>query len=294
MKNKQLIISILACGFCWVGSVLVCQAIEKPVVAIKEAKIADSVSVSTKKHLNLEKLLAEMEASFLATRKFDVVTRNKSSMEAIREEQRFAESDLTAGDAADSGALQNADFLVIPEVHRFAFYTKTHKVPNLQNKYFRRDHGTLEMNAQIVDTKTGQIKATFSLKDSFSTTEKMVNKSGGIPNKKHFTTLAKGVSAQMADQFIALVFPVEIISLKGSKVYLNRGQDGGFKKGDILNVYYKGEELIDPQTGENLGSAEEYIGEIKISRVNPKFTVATILQDKLEGEMSVGCVVRKP
>ncbi|MFT5702138.1 MAG: hypothetical protein ACI8ZB_005048 [Desulforhopalus sp.] len=294
MKDKQLIVSFLACCVVWVGSALMCQAAEKPVVAIKEAKVADSVSKATRRHLNLEKLLAEMEASFLATRKFDVVTRNKSSMEAIREEQQFAESDLAAGDAAESGALQNADYLVIPEVHRFAFYRKTHKVPNLQNKYFKRDHGTLEMNAQIVDTKTGQIKATFSLKKSFSTPEEMVNESGGVPNKKNFTDLAKGVSAQMADQFIALVFPVEIINLKGDKVYLNRGQDGGFSKGDVLNVYLKGEELIDPQTGENLGSAEEYIGKIKISRVNPKFTIATILQDKLEGEMSVGCVVRKP
>lgn len=294
MKNRQCITTILTSCFILLGVAFVCQAVEKPAVAIKEAKIADSVSQSTRKYLNLEKLLAEMEASFLATRKFDVVSRNKSSMEAIREEQRFSESDLTAGDAAPSGELQNADFLIIPEVHRFAFYRKTHKVPNLQNKYFKRDHGTLEMNAQIVDTKTGQIKATFSLKDSFSTPEEMVNESGGVPNRKNFTKLAKGVSAQMADQFIAVVFPVEIISLKGSKVYLNRGQDGGFTKGDLLNVYSKGEVLIDPQTGENLGSAEEYIGQIKISRVNPKFTIATILQDKLEGEMSVGCIIRKP
>lgn len=267
---------------------------EKPTVAIKHAKVAEGVSKSTEKYLNLDKLLAEMEASFLATRKFNVVTRNKSSMEAIREEQQFAESDLSAGDAAESGGLKNADFLILPEVHRFAFYSKIHKVPNLQNKYFRRDYGTLEINAQIVDTKTGQIMTTFSLKDSFSTKERMVNKSGGVPNKKYFTSLAKGTSAQMADQFLALVFPVEIISVKGSKVYLNRGQDGGFKKGDVLNVYMKGEELIDPQTGENLGSAEEYIGKIKISRVNPKFTIATIMKDKMEDEIIVGCIVRKP
>jgi hypothetical protein len=282
---------------CWVllwVQVFVCQAVEKPVVAIKEAKVAESVSEGTRANLNLEKLLAEMEASFLATRKFDVVTRKKSTLQAIRDEQNFAESDVAAGDAAESGALQNADYLIIPEIHRFAFYAKTHKVPHLQNKYFRTDHGTLEINAQVVDTKTGQIKTTFYLKDSFSTAEKMVDGGGGVPGQKHFADLCKGVSAQMADQFIDLVFPVEILNVKGNSVYLNRGQDGGFKEGDILNVYSPGEALIDPRTGENLGSAEEYIGQIKISRVNPKFTIATILQDKLKGEMNVGCVVRKP
>lgn len=270
------------------------HATEKPIVGIKEAKISDAVSSSVKPYLNLGKLLAEMEASFLATRKFGVVSRDKEAMGAVREEQKFAGSDLSENTGAQEGKMKNADYLILPEVHRFAFYTKTHKVPNLTSKYFRTDHGTLELNAQVIDTETGQITTTFFLKDSFSTKEIMVNKKGGVPNRKHFTDLAKGISAQMADQFLDLVFPVEIISLKGTKVYLNRGKDGGFKVGDMLKVFYKGEELIDPHTGEQLGSAEEYIGMIKVARVNPKFTIATVVQDKMEGDISVGCIVRKP
>jgi hypothetical protein len=179
-------------------------------------------------------------------------------------------------------------------VHQFSFYSTTHKVPNLQSKYLRTDHGSLEINAQVVDTVSGEIKATFALKDGFSTKERMVNKSGGVPAIEYFSRMAKDVSAQMADQFLALVYPVEIISLKGETVYLNRGQDGGLKVGDVLEIYHKGEALIDPHTGEQLGSAEEYVGTVKISKINPKFTIAKIMQDKLEGEVSVGCIVRKP
>ncbi|WP_084456993.1 CsgG/HfaB family protein [Desulfogranum mediterraneum] len=268
-------------------------AAEKPTIAIKPAKISSNVSSSVKRYLNREKLLAEMEASFLAARKFQVVSRDQDALQAIREEQQFAQSALTAGDAARSGALKNADYLILPEVYRFAFYAKTTKVPNLQKKYFRRDYGTLEINAQIVDTATGQIAATFYLKDSFSTGETMVNRSGGVPNTKHFSDLCKAVSAQMVDQFLALVFPVEIIKVQPGKVYLNRGRDGGYHPGDILQVYEKGELLVDPHTGEQLGSAEEFVGKIKVSKVKPKFTIATILEDKLEGEISVGCIVRK-
>lgn len=267
---------------------------EKPIIALKAIKVANSIPESKRKNLNLDKLLAEMEASFVATRKFNVVTRGQDSLSAIREEQRFAESDLSAGNAAESGQLSNADYLILPEVHQFSFATTTNKVPNLQSKFFRKDHGVLELNAQIVDTKTGQIMTTFSLKDSFSTGETMVNQSGGVPDKSHFSTLAKNVSAQMADQFIALVFPVEIISVKADQVYLNRGQDGGFKKGDLLNIYTKGEILTDPHTGEQLGTAEEFIGKIKISRVNPKFTIANIVKDSLQGEVAIGCIIRKP
>lgn len=293
MSSRRFLVGCMV----WLLSVTVigpeCLAAEKPTVAIKHAKVSESVSNSVKKYLDLEKLLTEMEASFLATRKFNVVTRKKDSLQAIREEQQFAESELTAGDAAQSGQLKNADFLILPEVYRFVFYAKTNKVPNLQNKYFRRDHGTLEINAQVVDTITGQVTTTFYLKDSFSTKERMVNKSGGVPSKKYFSDLAKGVSAQMADQLLSLVYPVEIINMKGGKIYLNRGQDGGYKKGDILSVYEKGEELIDPHTGEQLGSAEEFVGKIKVTKVKPKFTIASIVKDTLEGEITVGCLVRK-
>jgi len=291
---KQKIFQFLISIFMLLNFTIVCFAAEKPTVAFKQPLIADSVSEVSRKHLNTDKLLAEMESSFLATRKFNVVTRSKGSLAAIREEQQFADTDLSAGNAAESGQISNADYLIIPEIHQFSFYTTTNKVPNLQNKYFRKDHGVLELNVQILDTITGQITATFTLKDSFSTGESMVSGSGGVPDKNRFSNLAKKVSAQMADQFIALVFPVEIINIKEDQVFLNRGQDGGLKRGDILNVYTKGEVLVDPHTGEQLGTAEEFIGKIKISRVNPKFTIATFVNDNSKGKITVGCVVRKP
>jgi len=294
MKFKRSILLMVVLFISTIISAKIGHAAEMPVVAIKAAKISKSVSPSAAKNLNTRKLLKEMEASFLATRKFSVVTRTKDSLEDIRKEQKFGESDLSAGDAAEAGQFKSADYLILPEIHHFSFYAKTHKVPHLQSKYFRTDHGSMEVNVQVVDTVTGEIKSTFALKDSFSTKERMVNKSGGIPNKKYFSKMAKNVSAQMADQFLELVFPVEVISVKGEKVYLNRGKDGGLKTGDVLDIYLKGEALIDPHTGEQLGSAEEFVGKVKVTKVNPKFTIATILQDKLEGEISVGCIVRKP
>jgi len=269
-------------------------AMEKPRVAVLQPTVSDKISSSIRKYLNLEKLQAEMERSFLATRKFDVVTRNQNSLKVIRDEQKFAESDLAAGDAAESGTLQNADYLINSKVHIFSFYSVTPKVPNLQSKYFRTDHGILEINAQVLDTKTGKVTTTFNLKSSFSTEPRMVNSEGGIPSSEQFAKLAKKASGQMADQFLDLVFPVMVIKVSNNKVYLNRGKDGGFKKGMLLNVYSPGESLIDPYTNEELGSAEEYVGQIKVGRINPKLTTATIVPEKSEGDVTVGCIVRKP
>ncbi len=61
---------------------------------------------------------------------------------------------------------------------------------------------------------------------------------------------------------------------------MNRGKDGGLKKGQILEVYSAGEILIDPDTGQSLGSSEEYVGKVKVVRINPKFTIAVIVSEE--------------
>lgn len=270
-------------------------ASDKPRVAIKMPKVGEGVSKYSNRYLNLSTILAEMERSLQQTRKFEVLSRQGAVLDDIREEQQFAASDLAKGNAAESGAIENANYLVLPMVQDFKFYRSSKPVPNLDSKWFRTDSGMLEIQAQIIDTTTGGIKSTFYLKSSFATGKQVVNSKGGAPSSKHFTKMAKKVSAQMADQLVDSVFPMKVLSVKGSQVWINRGQDGGLKKGEVLNVYRPGEQLIDPDTGEDLGSAEEMIGTIKVVRINPKFTITEMEVGK-EGSTLVekGDIVRKP
>ena len=152
----------------------------------------------------------------------------------------------------------------------------------------------LEVNAQAVDTTSGAIKATFYLKSSFATKDAVVNTKGGSPSSVHFVKMAKKVSAQMADQLVDTVFPMRVLNRKANQVWINRGKDGGLKVGDILNVYRPGEELIDPDTKERLGSAEKLVGKIKVARVNPKFTIAEIQSKDTQEPIEKGDIVRKP
>lgn len=263
---------------------------EKPVIAIKKAKVGEGVSKYGRKYLNLGTIWDEMEAAIQKNRKFTLVSRKKDVLEDIREEQKFAKSDLTAGNAAAEGQIKNANFLILPTVQDFKFYRSSKPVPNLENKYIRIDSGMLEVNAQIIDTSTGGIKTTFYLKSSFATRKKVVNSKGGVPNSVHFTRMAKKIAAQMTDQLVDAVFPMRILNVQGKKVWINRGKDGGLKKGDTLLVFRPGVELIDPDTGENLGSAETQVGKIKVTRINPKYTVAEIIKDS---EVEKGDIVRQ-
>ncbi len=269
----------------------------QPAVAIKDPMIGSGVSAHYKKSLDINQIRAEMEASFRATRKFRVLSRDKATLGAILDEQNFAHSDLAKGDAAASGELNNANYLIIPTVIDFKFYRSNKPLPNFDDKYKRTDSGLLLISAQMLDTSTGQIVTTFSLKATFATKAKVVNGAGGRPSSVYFTKMAKSVSASLASQFVAQVYPMKVVKRIGNgQVIINRGQDGGLKKGDKLAVFSAGEELIDPDTGESLGSSEEYIGEVTVTRINPKITFAKITKesDAVNAPMTRGSILRRP
>lgn len=57
-------------------------------------------------------------------------------------------------------------------------------------------------------------------------------------------------------------------------VYINAGSKTGILIGDVFNVFSKGEELIDPDTGMNLGSEKTLVGKVQVSKVQEKFSIA--------------------
>ena len=275
-----------------VGTNASAAAPQKPRIAVMEPMVGEGVSKWSKNYLEVQTLWDEMEASVQKSRKFEVLSRKQAVLESIAKEQAAAKSKAFAGDAAPEGQLKNANFQVIPVVQDFKFYRSSTPVPNLESKYWRQDSGMLEIQAQVVDVATGAIKSTFYMKSSFGTKKQVVNTKGGAPNSVHFTKMAKDVSGQMADQLVDLVFPMLVLNVQGDQLWINRGQDGGLKKGDKLKVFRPGEDLVDPYTGEKLGSAESEIGTAEVARVNPKFTILT--GNGLSEPAQMGDIVRKP
>lgn len=295
----KLLASVGSVGF--VAALLFSQPVlaqsEQPAVAVKEPKVGEKVSKYAVRHLNIERLWAELEASFRATRKLRVLSRDKEVLADIREEQEFAQSDLAKGDAAATGDLSNASYLILPKVQDFKFYRSAKALPNFDSKYRRQDSGLLQLTAQMVNTTSGQVESTFDLSSRFATKSQIVNTKAGSPSTTHFTKMAKDVAAQLADQFVAAVFPMKVVQrTRRGQIVINRGKDGGLKLGEVFEVFYAGEELIDPDTGQSLGSGEEYVGKIEVVRINPKVTYAKIVSelDPQGAPIGVGDIVRPP
>ncbi|NIN70704.1 MAG: hypothetical protein GTO46_01970 [Gemmatimonadetes bacterium] len=70
-----------------------------------------------------------------------------------------------------------------------------------------------------------------------------------------------------------------VVTVRDGQVYINAGAESGIQVGDVLEVFREGEELIDPETGLNLGQIEEKLGRLEITSVEERFSIARPLSD---------------
>ena len=66
-----------------------------------------------------------------------------------------------------------------------------------------------------------------------------------------------------------------VVKVERGRIWLNRGQDA-MAVGDALEVFSKGEELIDPETGISLGSEYSMTGRARVTEVREKFSIAEL------------------
>jgi len=75
---------------------------------------------------------------------------------------------------------------------------------------------------------------------------------------------------------IALVQP-------GGVVVINGGKDRDVKRGSVYGVFAAGEAIIDPDTGDRIGTQPGPLcGHIRVTRVHPRYSVAQLVQGKCD------------
>ena len=103
---------------------------------------------------------------------------------------------------------------------------------------------------------------------------------GGFMSSYSKTPVGQAVIAGINQAVFELIKQVgskpaegSIVKADATQIYTNLGQDS-VGIGDRLQVLKKGEELIDPETGISLGGSTTVIGEIEVTQVQEKFSIA--------------------
>jgi curli biogenesis system outer membrane secretion channel CsgG len=69
---------------------------------------------------------------------------------------------------------------------------------------------------------------------------------------------------------------MRIIRVDGNRAYINVGSAAGIKVGDTFKIFSKGEDLIDPATGMNLGAIETETGSGVVVEVQDRFAIIEV------------------
>ena len=147
------------------------------------------------------------------------------------------------------------------------------------------------MSFRLIDAETSELLFTKQIETYISESNRVFGGgigAGGVGAVGIFTRYLKtplgqaiiaGINKgvyELVKQIGSLPASGRVIKAEGDKLWVNIGKDV-VSPGDVLRVKSKGEELIDPDTGISLGSADTEIGTVRVSQAEEKFSVAEVV-----------------
>lgn len=285
-KNVSMIFSALLLGLSAGG-----WCAGKKIVCVMDLEDKSSHSHSWQ---NVGTGIAEMMVTALAdTKKYTLIEREK--LEKVLDEQKLGASGaVTAQTAAKIGRLLGAQYIITGSVTEFGVKDSKIGVGGLEKVLpfgggakVSKNTARVAIDVRAIDTTSAQIVAAAKGEGSKSSAEFKGDLSIAPSfdfGKEGFDETIIGKAARKAVDDVAAELSkkfdeagggaVKIIKITGKQIYINSGGADGEKEGHVYGIYRMGEEMIDPDTGESLGSEETKIGTAKVVKVTPKYSVA--------------------
>jgi curli biogenesis system outer membrane secretion channel CsgG len=220
---------------------------------------------------------------------FSVVEREKLDM--VLKEQGLAQTGaVDPQSAAKVGKLLGVRYVVTGGIDKFAINTTRGGIGGIGGS---RTVADATINLRFIDTTTAERVISIS-------EEGQVSKGGGFIRGASLSrdaewgiaseaieatskkVVEKLVQAQNLDKVSAAAgatggVDMRIIKVEGKTAYINIGSSSGVKVGDTFKIFSMGEALIDPATGMNLGSTEKETGSGRVTEVQERFSIMTIV-----------------
>jgi len=287
-------------GFTLLSAVLLASAQDKATLGVSSIKPTPSLAASVKpaNKLELGRITESLDSQLIdrinATRKFDVVGRSDLN-DVLKEQDLGASGNVDAKTAAQAGKLTGAKYLLVATIDDFQDYVETATFEGTGNTATKRVF-RLSIVAKVYDSTTGKLLESANFQtgnNDFKQIQQERNYSvkNGELSDEMMVALSRSLAEQIANHLTDIIFPAKVLIKRDNQITINRGEGGGVVVGDIFNVYALGEELIDPDTKESLGREEVKVGQVKISQVNPKTSIADVISDT---GIDKGAVLRRP
>lgn len=219
---------------------------------------------------NTKAFIDMLTTAIAKTRKFELVERDR--MADILKEQALGESEVIEEESAQKlGTMKGVDYIILGAITEYGIQSK-----GLGGKGFgiASSKAVMAVDIRIIDAATGAIAIAETVSENKRASGGLAVKGfeAGEKNEKVLSDVMRECANSIANLVVSTIYPVKIVSVgKTGTIMVNYGK-GFLGKGDVLDVFSQGEEIVDPDTGEVLGSEEEKVGRIKITDVQAKFS----------------------
>jgi curli biogenesis system outer membrane secretion channel CsgG len=217
----------------------------------------------------------------------------RQTIDAVLAEQNFAASDRTSAvGGAQKGDIKRAQILIQGVVTEYDVGAESGgQQVNIAGFGFGGKKAKAHMACfiRVIDSTTSEVIDSQRVEGKASQGGTDFTYAGGdinyAQNNQTRTPINKAmqITIDNAVEYIAkrmrgIPWQGKVISVKDSgEAYINAGQTANMQKGMTFMVFRPGEELIDPDTGMNLGSDDQFIGRLRVDDVKPKFSKGTTL-----------------
>jgi len=225
--------------------------------------------------------------------KFNVLDRD--NMRKIINENKLTESQWSKpGEETKVGELLVADYLVIGHINRLNFSVKPVYI-KLTGEKTHKIVASLKVQFKVVKVKSGSIVFAKQLIKTIDSAQ--IRREIPARIRKNWTLydykdlLFKRTATEAGNDILRGIYPVKVVSVKGTKVFLNRGNGAGILLNQRYEVVNLGESIVDPDTNEVLGNVQTKVAEIEITNVNPRFSTAKVISSS--GIIRKGAICKK-
>lgn len=221
---------------------------------------------------NTKAFVDMLTTAIAKTRKFDIIERDRVA--DILKEQALGESEVIEEQSAQKlGTLKGVDYLILGAITEYGVQSKS-----LGGAGFgvASSKAVMAVDIRIIDAATGSIAIADTVSESKKASGGLVMKGfeAAEKNEKVLSDVMRECADSIANLTVSTIYPVKIVSVAKTGIIMVNYGSGFLGKGDVLDVFSQGEKVVDPDTGEVLGSEEEKVGRIKITDVQAKFSKA--------------------
>jgi hypothetical protein len=219
-------------------------------------------------------LIQAVGESLMGSRRFDVL--NRENAQLFEDEKEF----ILGGDAANAemarlSQASGADYLVVARLQSLGVSNNQRETIAMTGEVLVKSAASGTLQLQVIEFASRKIK--------WSGSQKFGGVYPGAASVGAATLgkLIRGASEKLIDRMVDAIYPIQVVKVMGDTAIINRGQ-GGVAPGEVYAVFQAGEELIDPQSGESLGSMETEVGLGRVTEVKPKFAFLKMATGALE------------